>query len=169
VTNATINATIRATAKTVTAARWLFWSFRDTRPSSTNERPAAAFSIGNRSGRGQIAPCLTDEAHRPLPERRSCVSRYASARTLRQRSLRRSLQVESSYLLCLRANAIVGLSSRCVVYPICQGTASFWVVTNGGPTSNRKRSRKAISFESSPAQADGRSLLRRRQWRARFP
>jgi hypothetical protein len=39
---------------------------------------------GNRSGRGQVGPCLTDVAHRPLPERRPCVSRYASARTLQK-------------------------------------------------------------------------------------
>src|SRR6202011_613950 len=51
-----------------------------------------------RAGRGQVGPCLTDEAHRPLPERRPYVSRYAGARTLHQRSLRQTLQVESSYL-----------------------------------------------------------------------
>jgi hypothetical protein len=41
------------------------------------------------STRGQIGPCLTDEAHRPLPERCSRVSRYAIARTLQLRSPRR--------------------------------------------------------------------------------
>jgi hypothetical protein len=35
----------------------------------------------NRAGRGQIGPCLTDEAHRPLPGRWSCVRRYPVART----------------------------------------------------------------------------------------
>jgi hypothetical protein len=38
----------------------------------------------------QVDPCLTDEAHRPLPERRSYVSRYAGARTLQQRSPRQT-------------------------------------------------------------------------------
>ena len=56
--------------------------------------------IGERAGRGQVGPCLTDTAHRPLPERRLYASRYAAAQTLRQRSLRQILQVESSYLLC---------------------------------------------------------------------
>jgi hypothetical protein len=72
---------------------------------------------GERAGRGQVGPCLTDAAHRPLPERRPCVSRYAGARTLQQRSLRQILQVESSYLLCSKANATVGLIITCVVLP----------------------------------------------------
>src|SRR5450631_1102735 len=60
-----------------------------------------------RAGRGQVGPCLTDEAHRPLPERRPYVSRYAGARTLQQRSLRQTLQVESSYLLCSRPTQLL--------------------------------------------------------------
>src|SRR5437868_15093876 len=51
-------------------------------------------------GGGQVGPCLTDEDHRPLPERRPHVSRYAGARTLQERSLRQIVQVESFYLLC---------------------------------------------------------------------
>jgi hypothetical protein len=38
-------------------------------------------SLTDRTGRGQAGPCLTDEAHRPFPERCSCLSRYAVART----------------------------------------------------------------------------------------
>jgi hypothetical protein len=60
-----------------------------------------------RAGRGQVGPCLTDEAYRPLPERRPYVSRYAGARTLQQRSLRQILQVESSYLLCSRPTLLL--------------------------------------------------------------
>ena len=61
-----------------------------------------------RAGRGQVGPCLTDEAHRPLPERHSHLGRYAGARILQQRSLRRIFAggVMSSPLL--RTNASVG-------------------------------------------------------------
>jgi hypothetical protein len=76
-----------------------------------------------RPGRGQVGPCLTDEAHRPLPERCSCVSRYASARTLQQRSPRRTLQVESLHLLCLRPAQLLAHVQNVSRYPICQGTA----------------------------------------------
>jgi hypothetical protein len=54
---------------------------------------------------------------RPLPERRPYVSRYAGARTLQQRSLRQILQVESSNLLCSKANAIIGQFLSCVGLP----------------------------------------------------
>ena len=37
--------------------------------------------LTNRAGRGQAGSCLTDAAHRPLPERCSRGSRYAAART----------------------------------------------------------------------------------------
>ena len=37
---------------------------------------------GERAGRGQVGPCLTDATHRPLPERRPYVSRYVGARTI---------------------------------------------------------------------------------------
>ena len=80
----------------------------------------------NRSGRGQVGPCLTDKAHRPLPERRSCVSRYASARTLQKRSLRRILQVESSYLLCQRPTKLLAHVKGVSRYPICQGTVCYY-------------------------------------------
>ena len=70
-----------------------------------------------RAGRGQVGPCLTDAAHRPLPERRSCVSRYASARVLQKRSLRQILQVESFYLLCLRPTQLLAHRQSCVVLP----------------------------------------------------
>jgi hypothetical protein len=90
----------------------------------------------NRSGRGQVGPCLTDEAHRPLPERRSCVSRYASARTLQKRSLRQFLQVESSYLLCHRPTQLLALIEGVSRFPLCQGTVFS---KDGGRTTIRKR------------------------------
>jgi hypothetical protein len=61
-----------------------------------------------RTGRGQVGPCLTDEAHRPLPERHSHVSRYAGARILQQRSLRRIFAGGAMLSPLLRTNAIVG-------------------------------------------------------------
>jgi hypothetical protein len=73
------------------------WRHGRTRPTVPID---AGSGLTNRAGRGQAGPCLTDEAHRPLPERRPYVSRYAGARTLQQRSLRHTSQVESSYLLC---------------------------------------------------------------------
>src|ERR1700704_153117 len=76
-----------------------------------------AFLRVSRAGRGQVGPCLTDEAHRPLPERRPYVSRYADARTLRQRSLRQILQVESFYLLCSRPTQLLALIQSCAVLP----------------------------------------------------
>ena len=68
-------------------------------------------------GGAKVGLCLTDEAHRPLPERRPYVSRYAGARTLQKRSVRQTLQVESSYLLCSRASTIVGHLQTCVLLP----------------------------------------------------
>ncbi|MGZ4972934.1 MAG: FAD binding domain-containing protein [Limisphaerales bacterium] len=79
----------------------------------------------NRSGRGTAGPCPTDEAHRPLPERRSCVSRYASARTLQKRSLRRFLQVESSHLLCHRPAKLLAYVQAVSRYLICQGPVCY--------------------------------------------
>jgi len=70
-----------------------------------------------RAERGQVGPCLTDEAHRPLPERRPYVSRYAGARTLQKRSLRQILQVESSCLLCLRPTQLLAYAQKCVLLP----------------------------------------------------
>jgi hypothetical protein len=70
-----------------------------------------------RAGRGEVGPCLTDEAHRPLPERRPYVSRYAGARTLQQRSLRQTLQVELSYLLRSRPTQLLAHIKSCVVLP----------------------------------------------------
>jgi hypothetical protein len=53
----------------------------------------------------------------PLPERRPYVSRYAGARTLQQRSLRQTLQVESSYLLCQRPRNCLAHIKSWVVLP----------------------------------------------------
>jgi hypothetical protein len=61
-----------------------------------------------RTGRGQVGPCLTDEAHRPLPERHSHVSRYAAARILQQRSLRRIFAGGVMVSPLLRTGAIAG-------------------------------------------------------------
>jgi hypothetical protein len=69
----------------------------DTRPTVSCRR---RFWLNKSYREGQVGPCLTAAAHRPLPERRPYVGRYAGARTLQQRSLRHTLQVESSYLLC---------------------------------------------------------------------
>ena len=75
--------------------------------SACRDRPTAGFfcrpyrvEFDGTHRERQAGLCRTDEAHRPLPERCSCVRRYASAQTLHQRSLRQILQVESSYLLC---------------------------------------------------------------------
>ena len=75
--------------------------------SSSHPKPKSWNPPAIRAGRGQLGPCPTDEAHRPLPERRPYVSRYAGARTLQQRSLRQILQVESFYLLCSRPTQLL--------------------------------------------------------------
>jgi hypothetical protein len=79
-----------------------------------------AFRRVIRAGRGQVGPCLTDEAHRPLPESRPYVSRYAGARTLQQRSLRQILQVESFYLLCSRPAQLLAMAKVVSCHPVCQ-------------------------------------------------
>src|SRR5471030_2952994 len=84
-----------------------------------------ASTVKFRAGRGQAGPCPTDEAHRPLPERRPYVSRYAGARTLQQRSLRQTLQVESFYLLCSRPTQLLAHIQGVACYPICQVTAGL--------------------------------------------
>lgn len=59
------------------------------------------------SERGQVGPCLTV---RSIGRSRNAVrvfSRYAIPRTLKQRSLRQALQVESSYLLCSRPTPLL--------------------------------------------------------------
>jgi hypothetical protein len=55
---------------------------------------------------------------RPIGRSRNAVrmlARYAIARTLQQRSLRQTLQVESSYLLCLRPTQLLAYGQKCVV------------------------------------------------------
>ena len=76
------------------------------------------------------------EDHRPLPERCSCVSRYANARTLQQRSSRQSLQVESSYLLCQRPTQLLAPLKVCRA---SQSVKARFVTKDGGPISNRNR------------------------------
>ena len=96
--------------------------YRDWANADAGRRPARRSSRSAMicTGSGQAGPCLTDEVHRPPPERRPYVSRYAGARTLQQRSLRQILQVESSYLLCSSANARVGPIEAVSCHLICQ-------------------------------------------------
>ena len=68
-----------------------------------------------RAGRGQVGPCPTDEAHRPLPERRPYVSRYAGSPNVATAVTAANFAGGVILSPLLKANAIVDPHVRCVV------------------------------------------------------